>query len=828
MLRKSGRVIFTAMTAFAFGAVTCPAQSQAPPAIRVGVVAYEDFTEEAARWEEVFAELSRAEPALRFEIAVGTYGDLLHWMEQRLIDVGVVTAGVFAESVHVGLVGDEPEAYRYLATLGAPPAVSKWASQERKQPGYHFRYQTVCVVAKDSPIHNFDDLRDAWRSGGLELLLVHPLSVSGRIAPEFALREAGIAPAPQQVRYTHSHTTSLELLTDGDNSRLEAAFVWDDALRDAPDLADRVRKVNVPALDRLTLPQIAIIARGDHPQLDVLQEKLTGYRDEEDHPMFDRVADWRGRYAPVLKWSEALQVSSLSDLAQSVSLDEIANMLLHRCSAQNQPPRLAVVLSGGGAKCSYQVGAVAAIEEKLADLRRRDSACPLDIDLVVGTSGGAINAAPVAMGITATPEGRGDFRDVWTSLDQRELVRPSWIVRANIGVWFALFFAACWLWIVRRRAPEERWPAAWGIGLLVLAGLLFLLGYVPWNPWSRLGRNHFWHHAWLWGTFGFAACAWSLLALGAAVVTLHGIARLTRRRLPIPHRTLGWTLAVSLFGLPLAQVLTLLFFQETLSSGKGMEEMLAAKMPAIVHNHLARHEKAPLELDEDASDAERIQTLSQGIFDRGLFERDMVITGNCLEQTSSTLPSDLYFYVQESPGSSPPFGPRGIDLRRYPQMLLDVVLGSGTIFPVFPSRTLDDFPEPGERVELIDGGYAHNSPIEAAVLWGATHVILIEATPQRRLPRRNFAENAAAAFVHLHRQTQLVDARSKKQVVVFTLAPEPPYLCVLDFAENLLSASIEDGYEDARLGARFRKELGEPVFTPVERGVAEHQFVAPQ
>jgi hypothetical protein len=77
------------------------------------------------------------------------------------------------------------------------------------------------------------------------------------------------------------------------------------------------------------------------------------------------------------------------------------------------------------------------------------------------------------------------------------------------------------------------------------------------------------------------------------------------------------------------------------------------------------------------------------------------------------------------------------------------------------------------------------------------------------------ADDAAAAFVHLHRQTQLVDARSRKQVVVFTLTPEPPHLCVLDFADNLLAASIQDGYQDAVTGANFRKELGEPVFTAI-------------
>ena len=91
---------------------------------------------------------------------------------------------------------------------------------------------------------------------------------------------------------------------------------------------------------------------------------------------------------------------------------------------------------------------------------------------------------------------------------------------------------------------------------------------------------------------------------------------------------------------------------------------------------------------------------------------------------------------------------------------------------------------------------------------------------------RNLAENAAAAFDHLHRQTQLVDLRSKRQVVVFTMTPEPPHICVLDFAENLVEAATLRGYLDARgyrdqndptLPAQptFRKELGEPVFTAI-------------
>ncbi len=65
----------------------------------------------------------------------------------------------------------------------------------------------------------------------------------------------------------------------------------------------------------------------------------------------------------------------------------------------------------------------------------------------------------------------------------------------------------------------------------------------------------------------------------------------------------------------------------------------------------------------------------------------------------------------------------------------------------------------------------------------------------------------------------LLDARSRGRVTVFSLSPEPPHICVLDFADNLVAASIERGYRDAGMSAsptaRFRKELGEPVFSNV-------------
>ena len=72
----------------------------------------------------------------------------------------------------------------------------------------------------------------------------------------------------------------------------------------------------------------------------------------------------------------------------------------------------------------------------------------------------------------------------------------------------------------------------------------------------------------------------------------------------------------------------------------------------------------------------------------------------------------------------------------------------------------------------------------------------------------------------------MLDARSRGKVAVFSIAPEPPHLCVLDFADNLIRAAVTRGYQDAAGRApdgapatiervRFRKELGEPLFRDV-------------
>ncbi|MBT6849066.1 MAG: hypothetical protein HOA14_16740, partial [Planctomycetaceae bacterium] len=136
-------------------------------------------------------------------------------------------------------------------------------------------------------------------------------------------------------------------------------------------------------------------------------------------------------------------------------------------------------------------------------------------------------------------------------------------------------------------------------------------------------------------------------------------------------------------------------------------------------------------------------------------------------------------------------------MQRHPEQLLNIVLGSSSIYPVFPAHELFDVPNQGDRIELVDGGFAHNAPLEAAVLWGATHVVLIDAAPAQLRDGTNLADSMLRGFGHLFQQSQLSDKRSKDAVMVFTLESRfEPKLCVLDFANVLVEQGIYHGRQD--------------------------------
>ncbi|MFQ5935150.1 MAG: patatin-like phospholipase family protein [Acidiferrobacterales bacterium] len=99
---------------------------------------------------------------------------------------------------------------------------------------------------------------------------------------------------------------------------------------------------------------------------------------------------------------------------------------------QQNSPRTALVLSGGGARAAYQVGVLKAVSQLLP----RDAVSPFPI--ICGTSAGAINAAVLAIYAARFREGVKRLTLVW------KMFRPGMVFRADargimkIGAhWFA-------------------------------------------------------------------------------------------------------------------------------------------------------------------------------------------------------------------------------------------------------------------------------------------------------------------------------------------------------------------------------------------------------
>jgi len=134
-------------------------------------------------------------------------------------------------------------------------------------------------------------------------------------------------------------------------------------------------------------------------------------------------------------------------------------------------------------------------------------------------------------------------------------------------------------------------------------------------------------------------------------------------------------------------------------------------------------------------------------------------------------------------------------------------------------------------IDIVDGGFSHNSPLDAAISWGATHVILIQASPVPvYTPPSTLASHAGNAFNYLFDQAQRSDYRARGQVKIFELAPsfrcdewfDPActdsrqrWLDLVDFAKPLLQEAIQHGYNDvAGPEPMFTRITGPPVFVP--------------
>ena len=737
-----------------------------PVGLRVGVLFFQDETDPLAK----LGDLARVmPPEISTTYAIGTYGELADWLDRGLIDVAVVNPGLYSEL-------DSTE-WTYLG------------SGKIHDPS---ELRTVWLTRKGGPA-----TIEAIRETEPEILAVHPHSVSGFINPVTALQRAGVTVTPDRIRFTHSHSGSLEALVSGEKPQI--ACVWEPTWKANPEPA--LVPIEVPGLNDVANPAMVVVGRRDSSGAERLKTLIQagGVPDFVFDPNYRALID--SLPPRPLDWSaEALNRTDLNDLVLT---------LRHYNRTHPSPARLAVVLAGGGAKCSYQAGAVRALEEKLAQARKQFEDESLDIHLVVGTSGGAINALSVAIGLTASAEGYQDLRAAWLDLDQKEIVSPPFLVRLNMWLWFASVSGLAILFVTRRLG----WGRARALLLTSLVGaVMALLPRLPVKLSSWLGASSELQHFWTWISFGIEGSGFVLLGAAAFWEGMCRIRERKGRKFEPRLSVVRWlTFLVAL--LPMLQTWTILWHEEVISENRGLEAALLRNFGVLVDRQSGR-------AGGDKVEAASITELSRSVFDKKLLTRDLVITASPLPEPQKELPAEFYFFASPGGESPPRFGNRGISLEKHPEILFDAMLGSAAIYPLFPPRRVEGVPEPGDSVDLVDGSFAHRSPLEAAVQWDATHVLVVEASTQEQPERGKFLHNLGAAMTFLYDQAQLTDIRAEGETVLYTLYPSTPHIGLLDFSAPLIKGSLEKGYQEAagapsrgsQEGGVLHKVQGPPSF----------------
>ena len=107
--------------------------------------------------------------------------------------------------------------------------------------------------------------------------------------------------------------------------------------------------------------------------------------------------------------------------------------------------KLAIVLSGGGARAAYQAGVLHAIAEW------RPAGTPIPFTVVTGTSAGAINAAAIAAGAQDFGSAAIHLRNLWSKLHARDIYRTDAMSLARSGARWLVSFIPAW----RHRRPAS-------------------------------------------------------------------------------------------------------------------------------------------------------------------------------------------------------------------------------------------------------------------------------------------------------------------------------------------------------------------------------------
>ncbi|MFK7987489.1 MAG: patatin-like phospholipase family protein [Sandaracinaceae bacterium] len=788
-------------------------------------------------------------PSLRVEVAVGSYDEVTRWVAREEVDIALLPV------------------VAYGALRGNPRIHALAGSEQRVSFGddaFGRRHYRSVAVARSGHAPDFaaPDAETQWT-------FVHPLSASGFVVPMVALQEAGVRPDPDEIHFAYSHERARERLgSRGDDTSITflSGEQWERAQRAQTDL----ESVPLPSLERVAIPSDVLVTTegfltryaersGTPIAVSALTETLV------QSPLSDRdraILDDLGLTAwvrPVTADYAAFLDDTVTaafhrdrlrpaDIRlSSVQLAERIDALRRAATEGGAPlPKVALVLSGGGNKCAFEAGVL-----------RELYGAGFSPDVVVGTSGGAFNALAVIAGFAHPDTSDGEpvrginsptrLEALWLGLRADDVVPLDCALSAGL-VWlvWVLFLATMsgaqrWSlfgrfqvsvdgtilaldeqedgsgerWQRRRRAARRL--SSWGAGAFLLVGLaagvtLLFEESLPFR-WGAIGVMR-------WGAI--AAAVVGVVRLGSVAIAVDGPETPLRQ---LARWLLSRRLRILRGLLTLATMLGLVVYVTQASElvpTSGVRTFLATQV-----------EDGALDDTPSETGMSHAEAVSHALGTQERMAADLVLTvtpfgGEPLERLPVDSPliehevRQHYMWFPEDPAQLDALTSDPVDalvddrrLRWFRPLpyrhMVDTAAASGALFPIFGRHIMEIG---GREAIFVDGGYAHNIPIEAASLWGATIIVVIRASPlATAVTGEDALDHLAQAFETLYERAQRSDDATEHGTAVFEIGPTESY-AILSFHPDDLAASVRDG----RVAARGDGIFGASGFAEVSSG----------
>jgi len=143
------------------------------------------------------------------------------------------------------------------------------------------------------------------------------------------------------------------------------------------------------------------------------------------------------------------------------------------------------------------------------------------------------------------------------------------------------------------------------------------------------------------------------------------------------------------------------------------------------------------------------------------------------------------------------------------ELLTQVAFASGSPFPVFAAHEVDIG---GHKEWLIDGGYAHNTPIDAARILGADRLLVIYSSPLETDTAGGNAGSAGKVFgtmvrnlprllPYLYERSQVEDILGARELTVAAMAPTgfangQSWPLLTDFRQSVVQSMFTQAQDD--------------------------------